>query len=77
MAVREEHNGFAIDQGIVDAQGAHRLRDPWKPVPEPERRGELYTSTRSPCFPGEDPESVMLDLMQQPGPAGGLATRVG
>jgi hypothetical protein len=34
MAVREEHNGFAIDQGIGDGHGAHRFRDPWKPVVE-------------------------------------------
>jgi hypothetical protein len=34
MAVREEHNGLAVDQGIVDGQGAHRLRDSWEPVIE-------------------------------------------
>ena len=69
MAVREEHNGFAIDQGIVDGQGAHRLRDPWKPVPEQSAAATPHLDAFA-LLSGEDPESVMLDLMQPDWPGG-------
>ena len=32
MAVGPENNGLAVDEGIVDRQGAHRLGDPQKRV---------------------------------------------
>jgi hypothetical protein len=69
MAVREERHRFAVDQGIVDGQGTHRLRDLRKPA------GEICAVTGPQrdvlaLLPGENAESVVLHLMQ-PAPPGG------
>ena len=69
MAVRKEHNGLAVDQGMVDRQGAHRLRDPGEPVVEHGAAAAPYLDAFA-LLSGEDPEAVMLDLMQPARPGG-------
>src|ERR1700722_249515 len=63
MAVREEHDRFAIDQGIVDGQDAHRFRDPRKPVVEQGAAATPHLDARA-LLSGEDPEARVLDLMR-------------
>ena len=69
MAVREEHNGLAVDQGIVNGQGADGLRDPWKPVVEQGAASAPYVNALA-LLSGEDPEAVMLHLVQPAWPGG-------
>ena len=72
MSVRAERHRLAVDQGIVDGQGAHRLRDPWKPVVEQGAAATPHLDALA-LLSGEDPEAVMLHFMQpaRPGRAGG------
>ena len=69
MAVREEHHRFAVDHGVVDGQGAYRLRDPWKPAVEHGAEATPHLDALA-LLSGKDPEAVMLDLMQPAGPGG-------
>jgi hypothetical protein len=78
MAVWEEHHGLAVDQSIVDGQGAHRFRDSRNlslSLNRAPRR--LHTATSSPCFRARIRNPSCFTSCSQPGPAGGLATRVG
>ena len=74
MAVREEHNGLAVDQGIVDGQRVHRLRDPWKPVVEKGAAAAPHLDALR-LLSGEDPEAVVLDLMQPAWPGGRIGDK--
>ena len=77
MAVRAKHHRLAVDQGVVDGQGAHRLGNRSQSigevgsVPAPQAHaiavlaGEQFDNPS--CFTS----------CAQPGPAGGWATRVG
>ena len=69
VAVREEHNGLAVDHGLFDGQGGHRLRDPGKPVVE---QGAAATPDVDALalLSSEDPEAVVFHLMQPARPEG-------
>src|SRR5580704_15841687 len=69
MAVRKERYGLAVDQGVVDGQGANGLRDSWKPVVEQGAAATPHLDALA-MLSGEDPEAVMLHLMQPAGPGG-------
>jgi hypothetical protein len=74
--VREEHHRLAVEQGVVDGQGAHRLRDPGEPVVEHGAAAAPYLDAFA-LLSGEDPEAVMLDLMQPARPGGRIGDGVG
>jgi hypothetical protein len=69
MAVRAQPHRLAVDQGVGDGQGAHRLCDARKPGVE---QGAAATPQLDALamLSGEDPEAVVFHLMQ-PAQAGG------
>jgi hypothetical protein len=69
MSVRAKYDRLAVDQGIVDGQGAHRLRNPGKPVVEQGAAATPHLDALS-LLSDEDPEAVVLHFMQPARPSG-------
>jgi len=69
MSVRAKYDRLAVDQGVVDGQGAHSLHDSWKSASE-------VRSVSGPqgdaigVLAGQEPVAVMLHLVQ-PARSGG------